>query len=159
MGGVFRKPLPYPYPTPTFENPNLKFWKPLPCLVLLLRSWNYTIVLSLNRLFPSQVLFDRPKQVIFWCTKIPSIIICYHHWSLAHMDWDIASSKPHIFMTASPILWELSPLSCHELLYTIQNWCLCVCVIPFPGQQGRGAERTSIRTCQTGSVGILLSWY
>ena len=42
-------------------------------------------------------------NVMFWCKMLPSIIICYHHWGHAHMNWDIATSKPSNFMTASPI--------------------------------------------------------
>ena len=34
------------------------------------------------------------------------------------MDCDIATSKPPIFMTASPILWELSSLLCQRKLQT-----------------------------------------
>ena len=57
--------------------------------------------------------------MIFWCRKLPSLTICCHHWGHALMDWDIATSKPPIFMTASPILWELSSLLCHGKLNTI----------------------------------------
>ena len=45
--GVFKNL--YPYPTPTLENPSLKFWEPLPWLVLVLRS----CILSLSSLFLS----------------------------------------------------------------------------------------------------------
>ena len=100
-------------------------------------KWQLT--LSLSRSFPRQVLFGRPKQVIFWCRKLPSLTICYHHWGHALMDWDIATSKP-------PFLWLFHLF--HRSFTPFMSWVIThhiklvfiVSVCPFPGRKGKRAE-------------------
>ena len=60
-------------------------------------------------------------------------------------------------MTVSPILWELSSLLCHELLYTITILVSVVSAVIFSGAViEQNAEPSNIRTSQRGSVCIFL---
>ena len=64
------------------------------------------------------------------------------------MDCDIATSEPPIFMTASPILWELSSLLCHGKLNTLTILVSVVLMVMHNYQMpGRLKQELSVFSC------------